>query len=160
MPVYLYKNIQCVSAGIIFYRNNSFLLLDRTKYLEDPGGKSQADDETIEMTAAREAAEELNAKIQENDIKHETYDKQLQSSQNYILKLLDNAICFPHKRNKYALFVCELPEACGNPDFGKKELHSKYEIIRDVKWVSLNELLQMPIKSIHPRIRHFIKLFK
>lgn len=72
MPKFYYKGIECVSAGIIFYRYNNgryqFMLQKKVnskgrEIYEDLGGRSLYNDKSIFHVAAREAAEETNGKI-------------------------------------------------------------------------------------------------
>lgn len=167
MPVYIYDGIECMSAGIVFYRRTNkvieLLFLEKQDkknqiLLEDPGGKSQADDDCIEMTAAREAAEELNAQIQETIVDSLTYQEKIAASRDYILKLIRmQKWCVLHPGTKYAIFICEMPDACVDLDFGTRELHPKFQIDRVAKWIPVHEIQKRDIKTLHPRIRHLVK---
>lgn len=161
MPVYNYNGINCVSGGVLFYRKRAeteLLLLEKRDkkgniILEDPGGKSQADDATIEVVAAREAAEELNAEIQDptRDTSMMTYQERVDASRDYILSLIrKRPLCLPNVHAKYALFLVGLPDRDWN--FGTKELHPKFDIYRHVRWIAPGNL-----QGVHPRIRHILK---
>jgi 8-oxo-dGTP pyrophosphatase MutT (NUDIX family) len=174
MPVYTYNGVECVSAGVLFYRKRretELLFLEKTDkkgnpLLEDPGGKSQADDASIETVAAREAAEELNAEIQdpERDVSALTYQERVDASRDYILSLIKRRpLCIPNARTKYALFLVGLPYRPSEKaeqkewDFGVRELHPKFEIQRRARWISPAGVFAQPVRSIHPRIRHLLK---
>jgi 8-oxo-dGTP pyrophosphatase MutT (NUDIX family) len=131
--------------------------------LEDPGGKSNADDESIEVCAAREAAEELNAKVQDParakspEFAALTYQERVDASRDYILELIRRRpLCLVNVRTKYALFVVQLPDL-GELDFGQHEIHSKYDIPREACWFTAPEVFAQPSRSIHPRIRHILR---
>lgn len=166
MPVYIHNGIECVSAGILFYRRTKdleFLFMERKDkkgnlLLEDPGGKSQSDDTTLEMVAAREAAEELNAEIHDPalDVTQLSYLERLELSRDYILDLIKRrSICIPNQRTRYALFLVHLPsKERRNWDFGSHEFHPKFTIERTVRWLSTTRIFS---QAVHPRIRHVLK---
>lgn len=167
MPVYSYNDHECVSAGVLFCRRSTqgveLLLLSKNDknnncLLEDPGGKSAPDDVSIQECAAREAAEELNGLIQDplKKLEYSTYQEKLDSSKAFILDLINKRpICLVNKRTRYALFVVEIPDL-GDIDFGTHEIHAKYDIKREVVWLTAVALFNKPLKSIHPRIRHLL----
>jgi len=168
MPVYTYNGAECVSAGVLFYRKTArgteLLFLEKQDkkgqpLLEDPGGKSQADDVSIAFVAAREAAEELNAEIQDpaRDIGALGYQERVDASRDYILGLIErHPLCIPNARTKYALFLVGLPES-SKWNFGAKEFHPKWEIQRRVRWLTPTNVFSQPVRTIHPRIRHLLK---
>jgi 8-oxo-dGTP pyrophosphatase MutT (NUDIX family) len=168
MPIYKYKGVDCVSAGVIFYRftdDGAIELLMQLKqdkrtlssFWEDLGGKSDPEDQSIEDVAAREAAEESNAKISNQF--STTYDEQLKSSRNYIRELIKkNSIALLQKKTKYALFLVYLPEKHHKLDFGSSELHPKWQIHRTLEWIRPRDVFKN-VKKIHPRIRHVLKFF-
>ena len=167
MPVYTYNGVDCVSAGILFYRKGretELLFLEKADkkgnlLLEDPGGKSQADDASIEVVAAREAAEELNAEIQDSrlDQSRLSYQERVDASRDYILQLIRRRpLCLVNPRTKYALFLVGLPNE-KNWNFGEREMHPKFEIRRTARWITPTGVFAQPVRSIHPRIRHILK---
>lgn len=186
MPVYLYENMEFVSAGVVFYRIRNgaeFLFMEKqdkkgqTIY-EDPGGKSNAEDDCIEAVAAREAAEELNGKIQDpaRDTSTLSYQERIDASRDYILSLIRaKPRCVPNPRIKYATFLVHLDHTGTTPpdsprsdgssrssspelDFGDREFHPKYVIERNVKWLTVRDLAALETRSIHPRVRHVVRL--
>lgn len=169
MPIFTYKGVECVSAGIIFYRiseNGAIELLmqqkkDRktgTTFYEDLGGKSSCEDMSIEDVAAREAAEESNGQIVERYMETD-YVTKISRSKNYILDLIrKNSISLMQRRNKYALFLVFLPGDHRNYNFGLKELHPRWDIWRTIDWVQPKDAFQN-LRAVHPRIRHLLKFF-
>lgn len=162
--------VQCVSAGIIFYRNSpnlKFLIQQKVDHkgrcwLEDVGGKSNPDDASIMEVAAREAAEETNAQILDPtlDLSSANYETRLIRSKDYILRLMQNpcTITVCNKRAKYALFIVPIGNA--EWDFGDHEIHPKFVINRSIDWMSQETLVKKNIKEIHPRIRNFVMLMR
>lgn len=186
MPVYLYENMEFVSAGVVFYRirrGAEFLFMEKqdkkgqTIY-EDPGGKSNAEDDCIEAVAAREAAEELNGKIQDPMVNTAgmSYQERIDASRDYILRLIrEKPRCIPNSRIKYATFLVHLPyfKTGTTPpdspkgeldprsqeiDFGDRELHPKYVISRRVRWFTAHDLATLTVRQIHPRVRHVVRM--
>ena len=170
MPTFSYKGVECVSAGVVFYRltqNGTIQLLMQRKFdkrsnpfWEDLGGKSNLGDKTIEDVAAREAAEETNAEIQPFEVpEYMPYKTRLETSTNYIKNLITkNSFPLIQRKTKYALFLVYLPDINHDRDFGSCEINQEWHIERTVEWVDPSDVFKN-IKNVHPRIRHIIKLF-
>lgn len=156
MPTFMYKGIECVSAGIIFYTfaggSMQFLLQRKIgeKFTwEDLGGKSSTSDTSIMEVAAREAAEESNGQIR--DI--EGLDI-LNISKKFILKLLDRAFVFINKKIKYVVFVTYLSLDISKLNFDDYEHNNVHNIKRTIELVNLKNI---KVGELHPRIRFILK---
>lgn len=169
MPTFTYDGVNCVSAGCIFFRVDKsggvkYLLQQKhdlktdRKFLEDWGGKSEATDQSIEETAAREAAEETNGGVQDPtvDTSKMSYLETLQASKQYIQSLIRHrTIAIPQRKTKYMLFLVFLPGR--HPiDVGDRERHPKFDIPRTSVWLDGFALKNSNIKTIHHRIRHLL----
>lgn len=165
---FVYEGEACVSAGVIFYRVRNKkvdLLLQRRRdkkgkwWYEDLGGKSGAGDRDIIDVAAREAAEESNGAFIKNCLPNADEKQLIEVCQRYIRKLIRlNSYAVVHRASKYLVFLVHLPDK-QQFDFGEYEHHPKYNIRRDIEWMSKEEIKNIPIKSIHPRMRH-LECFK
>lgn len=162
----------CISAGVIFYQQDAdgrikFLLqrkFDSKKkrtYLEDLGGSSIDSDIDICDVAAREAAEESNAQLLNLEFYHpifKDYYTRLRACREYVYQLIKTyAKIYINRRSKYALFVVRLPGA-SDYDFGGYEIHPNKCISRRIEWIYQDDLTDLPVVSLHPRIRHVYNL--
>lgn len=149
MPKFYYMGVECVSAGILFYKyidNKLYFMLQKkidkrnNVYYEDLGGKSISSDKSIFHVAAREAAEETNYVIAYNH------------SIDYILSLIkaENGIVFG--QSKYALFLVEYP-INNYLDFSDMEYHHKKPIPRTIEWVPYSLLKNI---KLNHRIKNIV----
>jgi hypothetical protein len=161
----VHKNCKCVSAGIIFYRIGGekleFLIQHKQDkkgrwWYEDLGGKIDPIDDDVFDIASREASEESNAAFI-NDDSSDAVSK----CTSYIKNILQqDSIFLAQHRNKYGLFLAFLPNASAKHNFGTHENNNKFRIKRDIRWMTIDEICDVPYNMIHPRIRYFRKLLK
>lgn len=156
----------CVSSGIIFYRDTEdskdveLLVQQRVgskSWIEDFGGKFDPGlDTCIEDTAMRETAEESNGALVPIGIKNNIKD-----SQDFIKTIFTNKIRVIS--GTYILFLVPLDRKKCDPepsDFGDCEVENIHgPIPRIVKWVTLTNFKKLNHRQVHPRIRRFWYLF-
>jgi hypothetical protein len=166
---YIYRlyPIMKINAGIIFYRKSltgdlEFLLqerYDRKKkhlWLEDLGGKSEPNDNSIYEVAAREAAEESNGVLYGCDSDNIT--DRINKSKELILEMIKyKSLAIYIRKIRYIIFLVEMNNN-NTYDFGDREYHSKFVIQRTINWISKKNLMKKSIKDMHPRIRQFYRL--
>lgn len=144
-----------VSAGAMYYIKNNgrtyFLMQQRNdkSYLEDIGGKSEPEDESIEDLVKRETLEELNClapvelQPKNNPLNAEFLDACLSSSEQILVP-----------ESKYVLFFVKLPmkDRFDLVQYRNAEYAVDGEIAigRTLIWISKTELYK---SQLHPRIR-------
>lgn len=151
---FIVKGVECVSAGIIFWRNRNGIEIlvqltsdKKTKHMwiEDFGGKKNPEDACIRDVAVREAAEETNAVWGGGNI---------EKCSQLINVWMQRCKVFVNRRAKYALYLvhCPLTEKF---DFGPHEIGLPFIRQRLVGWIPLSQFMQYDVDLVHPRIRHF-----
>lgn len=142
----LYHNSKEVTAtGVLFYKFvkksiQVLVMFTKGKY-EDPGGKIDMIDDTIESAAAREVAEETNDVITEDMVLSLINDK---TKRHY------------SKTSKYLIHIVKASDAIKKlktDDFGTHE--KKYNYKRTFKWLDIDELyskININGRRIHYRI--------
>lgn len=158
MPTFKINGFDCVSAGVLPYFINSkgevYLLMQKRfnhrwpeiYSYEDWGGKSNDEDECIEMTAAREAEEETN--------------HVLDFLETFKLLKSKNCVQLLNKGCKYVLFLFSI-EMIDSDSFGTYEISPEgYRINRVAEWIPLQKVLKLDKKMCHARIRNLLKIIK
>lgn len=123
------------AGGVIIYRETAdhdieLLLISSRGLYEDIGGCTDADDDDIEDTVAREVEEETNEVI--------TYDA--------IRDRLDDAMYVYSQRSKYIIYIVEATDSeaeLKSEEFGNQELFDK--INRTIHWMSVETILDKTI---------------
>lgn len=148
-PTFYYKNNEnnpIRAGGIIYYRivdnnNIEFLMIKKNDRYEDFGGKTESFDDTYLETVAREANEESNGIIIQNEVyKHLDNIDSINSFTAYSLT------------SKYILFICPAAQEYDPIKFDMMEY--KYNLKRNVEWVNAEDFLQTKYSSmLHRRLR-------
>jgi hypothetical protein len=177
--IFIIDGIEIFAAGIIFYRFINkipyYLLMemkgDATKFRwEDPGGKTSLSDIDVLNTAAREVSEEFNALFTKRNLETIKTDKSIyltaiEESTNLLTSAIkDNSIepiLLP--KSKYAVYLAPFPEQYCIKNIGLIEINHHdpntiYTIHRKCKWLTVDNLSQLNMKEVNPRIREFINI--
>lgn len=133
------------AAGIILYKKENdkiyLLLIESRGGYEDLGGKVDLDDTTVYDTISREAYEESNYLLDQDNIKRRLN----RSKYAYI------------KNSKYVTYVVNADEnesQMTSDMFGDYEIHDN--IPRKILWVPINVFLRKEIikYKLHPRLKN------
>lgn len=129
---FLFQNQPVMAAGVILYKYENqtpyFLLQHKQNGYQDLGGKVENTDTTVQDTIAREAAEETNQLLDQEEILSRL------SSQEHDYYYV--------KHSKYLFTIIQATEKegrLGTADFGNEEQGQKVTP-RQVHWVPLSAL--------------------
>lgn len=157
-PVFIIDGSTFVSAGVLpycEYNNTTYYLVQKRMdkpYLEDHGGKSDLNDQSIEDVALREMLEEFNmlAPVCKRPSKSPFTEELLKKQLPLCEQILAPA-------SKYVLFFLKLDLMHDTKQYGTCEVdcNGKYTVKRIMKWVTKDELIR---SKVHPRL-HGLKKF-
>ena len=150
------NDCQILAAGVLPYRYNKkihdyeFLMIKYFKnnipFYSDFGGCVDKNDIDINMTIAREADEESNGILSQNDVYENLY----------------HGIFLLNLKSKYLVVLCSIKyitkKKIKEEMFGNVEIHDNIE--RTVEWISLTQLMNNEFKNhlnFRLRFRDFFK---
>ena len=143
-PIFTYKSAdqKIRAGGVLIYRkdkddNINFLMIKCNGRYEDFGGKTDKTDDYIETTVAREAFEESNGILKQEEIYEEI--------------VFQEPVYF--QKSKYVVYFIETKKNYRVKDFGTMEYHEK--IPRTVEWVPIEKFSDPEFirNQLHYRLR-------
>lgn len=136
------------AGGALFYHKNKLLMIYSRNNYEDFGGKTSLEDNSIEMTIAREVEEESNNIISRDFVLSKIQDEKNDIDRYYI------------PQSKYLVYLIELDNFIDVELFGDLEITDN--IKRNVEWIDAGDFFKVARsfrlnnKSLFSRIKNIV----
>lgn len=145
-PVFYDKQSCCEikAGGVIIYCGKKLLLMHHQGQYEDPGGKSDQCDDTIEDMVSREVDEESNGVFNRTFIKS---------------KIQNTPYCYILS-SKYVVYFVEIDDEIDTELFGNMEINDginrKFKWINADKFFTIKKHIRLSSREINQRIQQII----